>query len=117
MITKQSGKNQRQAFQKRTTPQNLRVKTIEDIKIMEEWRVGKHDKGSIDVEIGFLSEKISKLEQRLIFVSNQNCKIEFYRLRKLLIEAVNNRRKKLDYLMNTDTNRYHKALNRLQKSA
>lgn len=97
------------------SPNRLNPRTPEALKIIEEWRVGKHDKGSIDVEIGFLSDKISKLENCLTVLSNQSSRTEFYRLRKILIEALNNRQKKLDYLMNTNTYRYRKALDRLQK--
>jgi ribosomal protein S15 len=109
MITAQA----RRKFKHHTIPNRLKAQTPEDFEIIEEWQVGRHDKGSIDVEIGLLSRKIKLAEEQL----KQTLKEGFFQIRRNLIDYVHSRRKKLDYLRNTDTNRYYKALGRLKMSA
>jgi ribosomal protein S15 len=96
-------------FTDKGVPAHLKAKTLEDVEIIDEWQVGKHDKGSIDVEIGLLSGKISRLEEQL----QQTLEEDFIHIRLHLISGVHSRRRKLDYLRNTDTKRYYKALERL----
>ena len=113
MLTPQIRKNQKNTFKNRTIPQNLNPKTLEELQIIEEWRSSKEDKGSVDVEIGLLSEKISRLEERL----QNSPRIERHQLRLKLVAYVHSRRQKLNYLLSTDTSRYYKALDRLKISA
>ena len=112
MLTTKIRKNQKHTFQKRTTPQNLIPKTLEELQIIEKWRSSKEDKGSVDVEIGLLSEKISRLEELL----QNSPRIERHQLRLKLIAYIHSRRQKLNYLLSTDASRYHKALDRLKMS-
>lgn len=51
MLTPKIRKNQKYTFQKRTIPQNLIPKTLEELQIIEQWRSSKEDKGSVDVEL------------------------------------------------------------------
>ena len=100
-------------LQKRAIPPSLVPKTLEEMQIVEQWRSSKEDKSSVDVEIGLLSEKISRLEELL----QNSPRIERIHLRLKLVSYVHSRRKKLNYLLSTDISRYHKALDRLKMSA
>ncbi len=83
-----------------------------DHKIIEDWRVKKSDTGSVDIEIGRLSERIKILEGMLPIIARKNPG-DFFNQRLLLVEFTIKRRKNLDFLKSTDTSRYYKALERL----
>ena len=83
----------------------------EENEIVQKWKVSKHDSASIDVQIGLLSEKIRRLEEEL--KEHQRNPRDFVLIRGQLVNVVGDRRKKLEILKQTATNRYYKALERL----
>ena len=89
-------------------PQN---RSSEEIEIIQEWRLHQRDTGSVDVEIGLLTRKISRIEENLKLL--QNDELNFSMMRIHLLIAVNERRKKLDFLKNTDTSRYIRAIQKM----
>ncbi len=86
--------------------------SVDDQKIVESWRVRKCDTGSVDIEIGRLSERIKMLEEMLPIIAKKNPE-DFLNQRLLLVEFTIKRRKSLEFLKSTDTSRYYKALERL----
>ncbi|MBI4323900.1 MAG: 30S ribosomal protein S15 [Chloroflexi bacterium] len=69
-------------------------------KTIEEFRVHERDTGSADVQIALLTQKINQLTEHL-----QKNKKDHSSRRGLLM-MVSQRRKLLDYLHNTDSDRY-----------
>ena len=106
--TRLSLKEKKKRFQKTTGQVSFRSIEME---IIERWRLHSEDRASIDVEIGLLSNQIQEINDELHKL--QMRKTQFFRKRKLLIRAVGERRKRLDFLRSTDTRRYYKALGKL----
>ena len=71
-----------------------KVNTIEDVRLHE------RDTGSADVQIALLTQRINHLTEHL----QKN--IKDHSSRRGLLVMVSQRRRLLDYLHNTDTNRY-----------
>ena len=86
--------------------------SAEEIEIIQEWRLHNRDTASVDVEIGLLTRRISRIEEELRLL--QNDEVDFSMMRIHLLKAVNERRKKLDFLKNTDTSRYIRAIEKME---
>ncbi len=84
-------------------------KTIEPKeKTIDGFRLHERDTGSADVQIALLTERINQLTEHL-----QNNKKDRSSRRGLLM-MVGQRRKLLDYLHNTDVNRYQSITKKLK---
>lgn len=101
----------RQESGKRFRGKSTVVHNEEENEIVQKWKVSKHDSASADVQIGLLSEKIRRLEEEL--KEHQSNSKDFVLTRGHLLNAVGDRRKKLEILKQTATNRYYKALEKL----
>jgi len=77
-------------------------------KIVEQFRLHEKDTGSADVQIALLTERINLLTEHL-----QQNKQDHSSRRGLLV-MVGQRRRLLDYLHDTDTNRYHAITKKLK---
>lgn len=75
--------------------------------IVEEYKRSEGDTGSPEVQVALLSARISELTEHF----NQNSKD--HHSRRGLLRMVNNRRKLLDYLRDTDHERYSHVITRL----
>ncbi|MDP6437742.1 MAG: 30S ribosomal protein S15 [Gammaproteobacteria bacterium] len=75
--------------------------------IVEEYKRGEGDTGSPEVQVALLSARISELTEHF----NKNSKD--HHSRRGLLRMVNNRRKLLDYLKETDHERYRDVITRL----
>jgi small subunit ribosomal protein S15 len=75
--------------------------------ITKKFQLHEKDTGSADVQIAILTERIAELTEHL----KANPKDHASRL--ALLKLVGQRRKLLDYLNSTDTERYQKLINRL----
>lgn len=82
-----------------------------EMKIIKKWQVQPKDIGSLDVQIGLLTQKIEDIEEKLMFL--QKDEIDFKLVRMHLLRLTNERRKNLDLLRKTDNFRYRKALDKL----
>lgn len=78
------------------------------LKVIEEFRVHERDTGSADVQIALLTQRINELTEHL-----QNNKKD-HSSRRGLLKMVGQRRRLLDYLNATDTNRYHSLTKKLK---
>ncbi len=86
------------------TQEKTEVKT----KIVADFRLHEKDTGSADVQIALLTDRINKLTGHL----QQNKKD--HGSRRGLLMMVGQRRRLLDYLHTTDTNRYHAITKKLK---
>ena len=77
-------------------------------KVIENFRLHERDTGSADVQIAVLTERINRLTEHL-----QGNKKDHSSRRGLLM-MVGQRRRLLDYLHNTDTERYHTITRKLK---
>jgi small subunit ribosomal protein S15 len=73
---------------------------VDKNKVVESFRLHEKDTGSADVQIALLTERINSLTEHL----QKNNKD--HSSRRGLLVMVGQRRRLLDYLHNTDTNRY-----------
>lgn len=81
---------------------------LEKSKIVEGFRLHESDTGSADVQIALLTDRINKLTEHL-----QGNKKDHSSRRGLLV-MVSQRRRLLDYLHTTDTNRYQAITKKLK---
>ncbi|HMC27485.1 MAG TPA: 30S ribosomal protein S15 [Verrucomicrobiae bacterium] len=81
---------------------------IEKSKIVESFRLHESDTGSADVQIALLTDRINRLTEHL-----QNNKKDHSSRRGLLV-MVGQRRRLLDYLHTTDSNRYQAITKKLK---
>jgi small subunit ribosomal protein S15 len=79
-----------------------KAKTIDGVKLHE------RDTGSADVQIALLTQRINHLTEHL----QKNAKD--HGSRRGLLMMVGKRRRLLDYLHNTDVNRYHAVTRKLK---
>jgi len=109
LILKQKNESQKSG----STPNHNRLskRTDYEMKIIKEWQVQPKDIGSLDVQIGLLTQKIEDIEEKLIFL--QKDEIDFKIVRMHLLRLTNERRRNLDLLRKTDIFRYRKALDKL----
>ena len=77
-------------------------------KVIEEFRIHERDTGSADVQIALLTQRINQLTEHL-----QKNKKDHSSRRGLLM-MVGQRRRLLDYLHKTDTNRYQAVTKKLK---
>jgi len=77
-------------------------------KVIERFRVHERDTGSADVQIALLTERINQLTEHL----QKNTKD--HSSRRGLLKMVGQRRRLLDYLNATDTNRYQSLTKKLK---
>ncbi len=76
--------------------------------ITKKFQLHQKDTGSADVQIAILTERISELDDHLNSTpSDHNARLNLLRL-------VGQRRKLLDYLNSTDTERYKSLITRLK---
>ncbi len=83
---------------------NKEVKT----KLVADFRLHEKDTGSADVQIALLTDRINRLTEHL----QKNLKD--HSSRRGLLMMVGQRRRLLDYLHTTDTNRYHTITKKLK---
>lgn len=76
-------------------------------KIIEEYRINEHDTGSAEVQIAILTYRINNLTEHL--KSNK----KDHHSRRGLLQMVGQRRGFLNYLKNTDIERYRNITARL----
>ena len=86
------------------TPEKTDAKT----KIVADFRLHEKDTGSADVQIAILTDRINHLTGHL-----QN-NVKDHGSRRGLLMMVGQRRRLLDYLHSTDTDRYHAITKRLK---
>jgi small subunit ribosomal protein S15 len=72
--------------------------------VMEKFQRGKNDTGSTEVQIALLSERINSLSPH--FEKNK----KDHHSRRGLLKMVNQRRQLLDYLKQSDQDRYSKLI-------
>ena len=77
-------------------------------KVIETFRVHDRDTGSADVQIALLTERINQLTEHL----QKN--VKDHSSRRGLLKMVGQRRRLLDYLHATDTNRYQSLTKKLK---
>ncbi|MDO8846163.1 MAG: 30S ribosomal protein S15 [Methylicorpusculum sp.] len=75
--------------------------------IVEEYRLSETDTGSTEVQVALLTARIVHLTPHFAEHKKDN------HSRRGLLRLVNQRRKLLDYLKNTDLNRYRSLIDRL----
>ncbi len=76
-------------------------------KIVGEYQLGKSDTGSPEVQVALMTARIEDLS------SHFKTHIHDHHSRQGLLRLVNRRRKLLDYLKNTDVERYRTLIARL----
>ena len=76
-------------------------------KIMKKFATNEGDTGSPEVQVALLSQKITRLTDHLKSHKKDN------HSRRGLLKMVSKRRRLLRYLMNKDTERYQKLINKL----
>lgn len=76
--------------------------------ITKKFQLHEKDTGSADVQIAILTERIAELTESL----KQNSKDHSARL--AMLKLVGQRRRLLDYLNSTDTQRYHALIKKLK---
>jgi small subunit ribosomal protein S15 len=77
-------------------------------KVIEEFRVHDRDTGSADVQIALLTQRINQLTEHL----QKN--VKDHSSRRGLLKMVGQRRRLLDYLHDTDSNRYQALTKKLK---
>ena len=77
-------------------------------KIIESLKINSKDVGSSEVQIGLLSEKINNLSEH--FTKNKNDKHSTMGL----LQAVNRRKRLLEYLKNNNLDSYQNVLTKLK---
>ncbi|HYT60252.1 MAG TPA: 30S ribosomal protein S15 [Haliangiales bacterium] len=77
-------------------------------KAIEEFRIHERDTGSADVQIALLTHRINHLTEHL----QKN--VKDHSSRRGLLKMVGERRRLLDYLHNTDTDRYQALTRKLK---
>ena len=86
----------------------MSAKNVGKTKTVENFRVHEKDTGSADVQVALLTERINRLTEHL-----QGNKKDHSSRRGLLM-MVSQRRRLLDYLHTTDTNRYQAITKKLK---
>jgi small subunit ribosomal protein S15 len=81
--------------------------TIEKKNVTKEFQLHAKDTGSADVQVALLTHRINELTSHLQKFSKDHSS------RRGLLRMVGQRRKLLDYLNGTDTDRYEKLLKKL----
>lgn len=82
--------------------------TLPKAKIIEQFRLHERDTGSADVQIALLTERINHLSEHL-----QKHRKD-YSSRRGLLKMVNQRRRLLEYLRETDFERYQAVTKKLK---
>jgi small subunit ribosomal protein S15 len=77
-------------------------------KVIEEFRIHERDTGSADIQIALLTQRINQLTEHL----QKN--VKDHSSRRGLLKMVSQRRRLLDYLHETDTNRYQAVTKKLK---
>ncbi len=76
------------------------MEPTDKVKLVKEFRIHERDTGSADVQIALLTQRINELTEHL----QKN--IKDHSSRRGLLMMVGQRRRLLDYLHSTDSNRY-----------
>jgi small subunit ribosomal protein S15 len=85
----------------------MTLKSAKKSEIIGEYRRNDTDTGSPEVQVALLSARISQLSEH--FVGHE----KDHHSRRGLLKMVNQRRKLLDYLKQTDQGRYQELIGRL----
>ena len=80
----------------------------EKTKMIEEFRIHERDTGSADVQIALLTQRINHLTEHL----QKN--VKDHSSRRGLLKMVGQRRRLLDYLQDTDVDRYQVLTRKLK---
>ena len=83
----------------------LEKETVE--KIVKDFGRGKGDTGSVEVQVALLTEQINRLTEHLKINKKD------YSSSRGLMKMVGRRRKMLEYLKNSDVNRYRDLVKKL----
>jgi len=75
--------------------------------IIEKYKTSENDTGSVDVQVALLTERINHLNEHLSENPNDN------HSRRGLLKMVGRRKGLLDYLKQTDINKYRELISRL----
>ncbi|PWU14114.1 MAG: 30S ribosomal protein S15 [Chlamydiae bacterium] len=82
--------------------------------ITKKFQLHEKDTGSADVQIAILTERILEITEHLDRESKDlKCESKDYVSRLTLVKLIGQRRKLLDYLNSTDTQRYQSLVKRL----
>ena len=85
----------------------MTLKTAQKSEIITQYGRGTADTGSPEVQVALLSARINQLSEH--FTSHE----KDHHSRRGLLKMVNQRRKLLDYLKQTDQSRYQELIGRL----
>ena len=83
------------------------IETLEMRDVIDKWKVATYDTGSADVQIGMYTDKVKQLEIDMRSIARDTT--QFYNMRKNMVRYLCERRKLLNYLQQTDFQRYRKA--------
>jgi len=84
------------------------MEAVTKSKLVEEFRVHEKDTGSADVQIAILTERINEITEHLKEHKKDHSS------RRGLLKMVGQRRRLLDYLHDTDRNRYKSITKKLK---
>lgn len=85
----------------------MSISTTEKAKVVGEYQIAQNDTGSTEVQVALLSSRINTLTDH--FKSHA----KDHHSRRGLLKMVSRRRKLLDYLKHTNTDRYRSLIERL----
>ena len=86
------------------------METIAPIKkseVTKQFQLHPKDTGSADVQVALLTSRINELTEHL------KTHVKDHSSRRGLLKMVGQRRRLLDYLLDTDTKRYHELIKKL----
>jgi len=85
----------------------MSISTTEKAKVVGEYQIAQNDTGSTEVQVALLSSRINTLTDHF------KAHAKDHHSRRGLLKMVSRRRKLLDYLKNTNTDRYRSLIERL----
>jgi small subunit ribosomal protein S15 len=83
------------------------IATDKKTQVTKQFQLHAKDTGSADVQIALLTSRINELTEHL------QSHLKDHSSRRGLLKMVGQRRRLLDYLSQTDTNRYHELIKKL----
>lgn len=85
----------------------MSISTTEKAKVVGEYQIAQNDTGSTEVQVALLSSRINTLTDHFKVHAKD------HHSRRGLLKMVSRRRKLLDYLKHTHTDRYRSLIERL----
>ena len=85
----------------------MSLQNAEKVQIIQDYKINPSDTGSPEVQIALLTSRINKLTDHF------KTHVQDHHSRRGLLRMVSQRRRLLDYLKQTDANRYQKLVERL----